>query len=110
VNTACGSSSWAVVKPADLFPLVVVVVCQHADKLLFSFSANVADVAFKFIIWHNVDSYVVPQVFRASFPFGVQVSVWTIQISVISFLELKKILLLSLISSGIKNTSLEKKY
>ena len=45
------------------------VACQCADKSLFSFSADVADGTFKFIIWNNVDSYVVPQVLRARFLF-----------------------------------------
>ena len=48
----------------------VVVVCQRASKFLFSFSADVADVTFKLIIRHDDDSYVVPQVFRARFLFG----------------------------------------
>ena len=49
----------------------VVVACQRADKFLFSFSADVADVTFKLIVRHDVDSYVVPQVFGARFLFGV---------------------------------------
>ena len=49
----------------------VVVACQCADKFLFTFSADVADVTFEFIVPHDVDSYVVPQVFRARFLLGV---------------------------------------
>ena len=49
----------------------VVVACQRFDKFLFSFSADVADVTFEFIVRHDVDSYVVPQVFRARFLLGV---------------------------------------
>ena len=49
----------------------VVVACQRADKFLFSFSADVADVTFEFTVRHDVDSYVVPQVFRARFLLGV---------------------------------------
>ena len=45
--------------------------CQRADKFLFSFSADVADITFKLIVRHDVDSNVVPQVFRERFLFGV---------------------------------------
>ena len=49
----------------------MVVACQRADKFLLSFSADMADATFKFVFRHDVDSYIVPQVFGARFLFGV---------------------------------------
>ena len=44
---------------------------NRADQFLFSVPSDAADVIFEVLVWRDVDSYFIPQVFGAHFLLGV---------------------------------------
>ena len=50
----------------------VVIACQSADEFLFSVPSDAAaDVTFEILVFRDVDTHFIPQVFRARFLYGV---------------------------------------